>query len=228
MSWWVVFQLYNWIAIRTETPDYFRLTDQAFFAQSMSYQQMSLTHPDTLLLDAALFQATNEARRQAGLPVLLYDFSLYRSASLHAESMIDKQFYGHENFYSLADRTAFNRIQKQTRRFNWTAENIGQYQTIDTPEWFGVRRNKRTGQYEYLNSQTKELYQPYTYAAFARYAVQQWLHSPHHRANLLNPMFTHVGCAARLSLNPFLEQHAPYSRLVQNFAGNATPIQASK
>jgi len=228
MYWWTVFQLINWVTALTQTPDYFRLTDQAFFAQSMSHQRMPLACPDTLLLDATLFQATNEARRQAGLPVFVYDFSLYRSASLHAESMIEKQFYGHENFYSLADRTALNRIQQQTRRFNWTAENIGQYQTVDTPEWFSVRRNSRTGQYEYLDSQTKQLYQPYTYAAFARYAVQQWLHSPHHRANLLNPMFTHVGCAVRLSPHPFLERHAPFGRLVQNFGGKVMSVQASK
>jgi uncharacterized protein YkwD len=227
MNWWIIFQLYHWITAANTIPAYYQLTDEAFFAQPASCQLISLANPDTLLLDAALFHATNEARHHAGLPPLQYDLALYLAASSHAESMIKRKYYSHENLYSLADLTAAKRIRQRTDRFNWTAENIGQYQTIDTPEWFGVRRNARTGRYEYLDSETKQLYQPYSYADFARYAVRQWLASPHHRANLLNTAYSHVGCAGRLSPNPYVELHAPFGRLVQNFGANHGSAQAS-
>jgi uncharacterized protein YkwD len=38
----------------------------------------------------------------------------------------------------------------------------------------------------------------YSYAALAATIVDGWMHSPGHRANILNPQLTHIGCAARL------------------------------
>ncbi|QMW00661.1 CAP domain-containing protein [Spirosoma foliorum] len=221
MNWWMVFQVCQWVANITATPDEYRLSDQAFFAQSISQQPIALDKPDTLLLDIALFQATNEARRQAGLSPLLYDRALYQAARNHAQSMIDHNYYGHEDFYNLSELTVQKRIGKQTNQFERFAENIGQYQTIDTPDWFCARLNKRTHQYEYMDSQTSQIFQPYTYASYARYAVKQWINSPHHRANLLNPLFTHVGCAGRLSTSPFKERKPPFGRVVQNFGAKS-------
>jgi uncharacterized protein YkwD len=39
----------------------------------------------------------------------------------------------------------------------------------------------------------------YTYAAYAAYLLEGWMNSPDHRANILNPVFTHLGCSARLA-----------------------------
>ncbi|QDK81808.1 CAP domain-containing protein [Spirosoma sp. KCTC 42546] len=226
MNWWMVFHVCQWVFTINNLPEGYLLSDQTFFAQSISQQTIDLEKPDTLLLDIALFQATNEARRQAGLTLLQYDLALYQAAQKHAQSMIAYNYYGHENFHSLSELTPMKRIDNQTKQFWRIAENIGQYQTIDTPEWFCVRLNKRTHQYEYLDSQTRQIFQPHTYAGYARYAVTQWLNSPHHRANLLNPLFTHVGCAGRLSTNPFRERKAPFGRLVQNFGTKRLFAQA--
>ncbi|SOD96661.1 CAP domain-containing protein [Spirosoma fluviale] len=229
MNWWFIFQLSQWLTQMPgpPPPDY-QLVDDVFFAQSRTQQLLPLESPDTLLLDLALFQATNEARRAAGLPILTYDPALYQAAQGHASSMIQYDYVSHDNLYNLSEVTLLNRVQKQTDRFNRMAENIGQYQTIDTPDSFGVRFNRSTRQYEYLNVQSKQLYRPHTYASYARYAVVQWLNSPHHRANLLNPLFTHVGCAARLSANPFRERRPPYGRLVQNFGTPRWSTQLSR
>jgi uncharacterized protein YkwD len=228
MNWWLIFQVCQWAAAVTSPPDGYLLSDDVFFTQARPSQTLSLDKPDTLLLDMALFQATNEARRQAGLSPLQYDGSLYQAARKHAESMIEYNYCSHENLYSLSEMTLLKRVQKQTNRFGRMAENIGQYQTIDTPEWYGVRLNSRTHRYEYLESESKKLCGPYTYASYARYAVIQWLNSPHHRANLLNPLYTHVGCAARLSPNPFKDRRAPFGRLVQNFGAQRGSTQASQ
>lgn len=228
MNWWIVFQVGQWLAILTTPPEPYLLSDEAFFAQPISHQTMALDKPDTLLLDVTLFQATNEARRLAGLTILQYDQALYQAARNHAVSMIHYDYISHQDLYQLTDLTLLKRVQKQTNRFGRIAENIGQYQTIDTAEWYGVRFNARHHQYEYVNSETKHLYQPYTYAMYARYAVQEWLNSTHHRANLLNPLFTHVACAGRLSPNPYQQRQAPFGRLVQNFGLQSPLTQASR
>lgn len=216
MNWWIVFQVGQWLATLTTIQPYL-LSDEAFFAQPVCHQTMVLNRPDTLLLDVALFQATNEVRRAAGLTILQYDQALYQAARNHAVSMIQYDYISHEDLYQLSELTLLKRVQKQTNRFGQIAENIGQYQTIDTANWYSVRFNARSHQYEYVDSDSKHLYQPYSYATYARYAVQQWLNSPHHRANLLNPLFTHVACAGRLSANPYQQRRAPFGRLVQNF-----------
>jgi uncharacterized protein YkwD len=198
---------------------YYGMSDEDFFSLPKVRQIIPLSKPDTLLLDAAIFQATNEARRQYGMPVFTYDFSLYLSSANHARSMIVNHFYNHKNPYSSFERTADKRIELITKRFHRTAENIGQYQTVITKQWFAVHWDAKAGHYEYLDIEENKVCEPYTYAAYARYSVRQWMESASHRENLLNSQFTYLGCAVRLSPNPYLERQAPYGRLVQNFGG---------
>ncbi len=228
MNWWILFQISQWLTSLPGPPQDYLLSADAFFADARSQQTLVLEKPDTLLLDVALFQATNEARRTAGVPVLRYDPALSQAAQRHAESMIRYNYTSHEDLYDLSEITLLKRVQKQTNRFSRIAENVGQYQTIDTPEWFGVRFNGHTQRYEYLDAQSKQLYRPYTYASYARYTIVQLLNSEHHRANLLNPLFTHVGCAARLSSRPFQERRPPFGRIVQNFGVPSGANQASR
>jgi uncharacterized protein YkwD len=42
---------------------------------------------------------------------------------------------------------------------------------------------------------------PHTYASFAARVVDDWMNSPPHRANLVNPELTSLGCAARTCLS---------------------------
>ncbi|AKD53888.1 CAP domain-containing protein [Spirosoma radiotolerans] len=228
MNWWIVLQVGRWVTSITGLSEAYLLSDEAFFAQPISQQVMVLEKPDSALLDVALFQATNEARRVAGLSILQFDWALYQAARSHAESMIQHDYTSHENLYQLSDLTLLNRVKKQTNRFGRLAENIGRYQTIDTPEWFSARFNARRQQYEYLSSESKQLYGPYTYASYARYAVVQWLNSPHHRDNLLNPLYTHVGCATRLSTHPFKQRRPPFGQVVQNFGTPFTTTQVGR
>ncbi|MBO0952851.1 CAP domain-containing protein [Fibrella forsythiae] len=206
-------------------PAGYLVADSTFFNQSIGQQTIDLSKPDALLLEVALFQATNEARRKAGLPLFQYDRALSQAARSHAQSMIQYDFYGHENPVYLWDRTLLSRVRRQTTRFGRMAENIGEYQTINTPKWFSVRFSSRHQRYEYFSEETSEVYSPYGYASYARYAVEQWLKSPHHRANLLNPLYTHLGCAASLSAHPFQSRRiVPFGRLVQNFGALKEPI----
>jgi uncharacterized protein YkwD len=228
MNWWLLFQLGQWLAQLDSPPEQYLLSDQAFFAQPAVHQLMPLEGPDTLLLDIALFQATNEARRQADLAPLQYDRSLLQAAQRHAESMIEHGFVSHDDVFQLSQMTLSRRVTQYTRRFGLLAENIGQYQTIETAKQYGVRFNASSQRYEYIDLASHQLYLPYSYGQYARYAVEQWLHSAHHRANLLSPMFTHVGCAGRLSAYPYRQREAPYGRVIQNFGMLSSPTQISQ
>ncbi|MCK8494862.1 CAP domain-containing protein [Spirosoma sp. RP8] len=228
MNWWVLFQFLQWVSSTKNTPDLYLLNDEVFFAQSSCHQPINLDQPDTLLLDAALFQATNEARRAAKMPILLYNQSLDKAARHHAQSMIRFDFYSHQNYHQLIAINPVKRIENQTKSISRLAENIGQYSTINTTDWYGVRFNRRSKRYQYLDLESQTLCQPYTYAQYARYAVQQWLNSPHHRANLLNPSFTHLGTAGRLSIDPYQQRQAPFGRLVQNFGSFNLLAQESR
>lgn len=200
--------------------DPYALDAGTFFASPKLHQHIELTQPDTALLDAALFHATNEARQCEGLPLFHHDPSLHRAAASHAEAMIERNFYGHDNPYSPTERTAEKRIHLRTRAFKYSAENIAEYQIIDTPDLYGSRRNWRVGKYEYLDLKTIQPCAPYTYATYARHVVDGWMNSPSHRVNLLSTLYTHLGCAARISQRPFQERRAPFARLVQDFGGD--------
>lgn len=198
---------------------YYAMEESNFFSLPQSSQLIPLDHPDTLFLDAAIFHASNEARRKNGLPAFQHDFALYLASSQHATAMTFRHFFNHTNPYSPYERTAQRRVELYTRRFKRIAENIGKYQTIVSGEWMIARQNPKSKEYEFLNERDYELCIPYTYEAYARFVVAQWMASPPHRVNLLNPVYTSLGCAARLSPEPFKHRRAPYASLVQNFGG---------
>lgn len=207
---------------------YYELDSRAFFALPATQERINVYHPDYALLDAALFHATNEARRSQGRQPFHFHPALHRAARQHAENMIRLDFYGHINSLNPMEGTADKRVWQQSRAFRITAENIAQNQVIETPDFFYVRRQAGGNQYEYLEMKTMQRCQPYTYADYARYAVQAWMDSYPHRINLLNPAYTHVACAAALSRNPYSEKRAPFGRLVQNFGGLEEPATATR
>lgn len=198
---------------------YYAMEDKLFFALPKSHQVIPLTNPDTLFLDAAIFHATNQIRREYGLQPFRHDFALYLASSRHATSMVSHSYFNHTNPFSPYERTAVRRVELYTKRFKRIGENIGRYQTLMSDEWMVARRNAKSGQWEFLNESNLELCTPYTYEGYARFAVSQWMASPPHRATLMNPMYTYLGCAARLSPEPYRQRKAPYASLVQNFGG---------
>ncbi|RZK40890.1 MAG: CAP domain-containing protein [Hymenobacter sp.] len=139
MNWWILFQLGQRLVQLNSPPEQYLLDDQAFFSQPAVRQLMPLERPDTLLLDVALFQATNEARLLADLAPLQYDRFLLQAARNHAQSMIKHDFVSHDDVFQLSQMTLSRRVTQYTRRFGLLAENIGQYQTVETAKQYGVR-----------------------------------------------------------------------------------------
>ncbi len=209
------------LTARDNAPLYYRMARQEFFKLPDLNRPMNLAQPDHELLDAALFHATNEVRSTYGLPPFTYAPVLFGAASFHAQSMIDRNFYDHQNKTSPTYATPDRRIRTFGGKYQVTAENIAQFQTLDLPRQYCPRR-QADGTYGYFDCRTGRAYQPFTYAAFARQAVQKWMASPGHRANILNRDLTYLACAARLSRSPGRSKTAPFARPVQNFGGYLT------
>lgn len=205
---------------KKDTENYFLMSDQDFFAQPATAQSISLFKPDTLLLDAAIFQATNKVRREHNLPLFQHDLCLYDAARRHAASMVLNRYYGHNNPFSAFERTVDKRVDLCTKRFRRVAENIGRYQTLISGDLMHVRWDKRSSQYEFLDPDDNSTAQSFTYAAYAKHVVSQWMSSPTHKSNILSDSYVEIGCAARLCQQPYNIRRAPYASLVQNF-GNA-------
>lgn len=199
-----------------EEPDYYEISSDDFLLLLELKRPVDALKPNYLLLDAAIFHATNKARKQFGLKPLQYASGLHQTAESYAKDMIQMDFYGHVHPYSPALATLAKRIKINTWAFMKTAENIGQYQVIDTESEYCCRR-KRDGNFEYFNCENKKLFYPFSYAGFAQYAVEEWLNSPSHRHHVLDSTYTHMGCAARISKNSYQTCKAPFGRFVQNF-----------
>ncbi|MCF0069293.1 CAP domain-containing protein [Dyadobacter sp. CY261] len=210
---------YSQLCLDLHKKQYYSLEESRFFALPKSEQLIPLNNPDTLFLDAAVFHASNEVRRKYGLPAFRYDPGLYLASSGHATSMVYRTFFNHTNPYSPYERTAQRRVELYTKRFIRIGENIGKYQTLVSGDYMVARWKRQENEFEFLNESDRRPCVPFTYAAYARFVVEQWMASPPHRSNLMNPAYVYLGCAARLSPEPFKHKKVPYASLVQNFGG---------
>ncbi len=204
------------VSFQTGSVNYYALSSDDFLKLPEANQVINAKHPNYALLDAAIFHNTNIARRTHGLPPLQHAAGLQQAAQQFASDMIQMGFYNHVHLYSPSFAKLTQRVETFTREYSRMAENIGQYQLIDSPPEYCCRR-KRDGSFEYFNCDNKHLLNVFNYLDFAQYAVDEWMNSPSHRHNVLDSTYTHLGCAARLSKNPYQECRAPFGRFVQNF-----------
>lgn len=209
--------LYTLIAF--QLPDYYSLNPKAFFMLPEVNQRIDAQNINEKLLDAAIFQATNQYRIQHTLPLFLYKNTLHGSARGHSEDMIRLDFYDHTNRRNPAKTTPDKRMAAQDATLMGMAENIAQFDLLDNPSHTYCFDNKPNAQgyYEFFDCKTRRKFDTHTYASFAKMVVEGWMNSPPHRANIVNARLTHLGCAAKLSKNPMVDKIAPFFRLTQNF-----------
>lgn len=201
--------------------EYYELSSSEFFKQSAVNQAIDAKNPNNSLLDAAIFQATNEQRLKYNLRIFVHYLPLYKATIIHSEEMIERDFYNHNNPYSHEIKTMQNRIENQTHEFRAMAENIAQHDIIETGKStrFCFQPPKNNGEYLFVDCQSKKPLSMMTYSVLARAIVNGWMNSPHHRENILNPTYTSMACAARLSKDPFRLAVSPYARITQDFGG---------
>jgi len=146
-------------------------------ASKPASQLISLDEFDHMRLARAIFGETNRVRAEHGVSPLAPSPALDGAADEQASYMALMLSMEHGNpipgEHSVADRVAHAGLDALR-----VGENL-----IMVP----AQRPAGSAQPDY------------TYAAFASLLVDKWMDSPAHRATLLDPGYTHLGCAARLA-----------------------------
>jgi uncharacterized protein YkwD len=118
---------------------------------------------DWSAVEKRVFELTNEARKHARVNPLLPEDGLHECAVVQSADMIERKFFDHIN---PSGEDPSDRLARIHRRLVGTAgENIWEA----TGDSFPNRPD------------------------LADLIVDGWMHSPHHRENILRPDFTHLG-----------------------------------
>lgn len=175
--------------------DYPKYTPETFAAYPPAAETIDFLKVDYPLLNAAIFYETNRVRALNGLPPLNHCPALEVAAEMHAHDMVIGDFFSHDNPDDPDRRTPALRLAQVGITSGRRTENIA-----DT---FGIRYQSgglvvppRTGQPYFLDYTTRRPIPPHTYLSFAAAVVDEWLHSPGHRENILDGRVKYLGCGA--------------------------------
>ncbi|MFA5112461.1 MAG: CAP domain-containing protein [Desulfobaccales bacterium] len=110
-----------------------------------------------------VFEMTNRARRAKGLPPLVKDEELTQVARAYSDDMLVRRFFDH----TTPDGISFD--ERISGRYSHRVITLGE------------------------NIWTALGYNPANIHRVAQEIVDDWMSSPGHRANILDPDFTHLG-----------------------------------
>jgi uncharacterized protein YkwD len=140
--------------------------DHLNFRQNKSFNEpFSISNPDYLLLDAALFFMTNEERSKVGIPPMRYHKFLEVAAYNHSLKMATTGFYSHFNSIDASRNRPGDRGKIAGITNPYIAENIAQV---------------------YLKKES-------TYMQIATSFISQWMNSPGHKENILSKKGRQMG-----------------------------------
>jgi uncharacterized protein YkwD len=138
---------------------------------------ISIASFDSAMLGRAIFEATNRERAAQGVPPLAPDPAL-DAAAYEQDSWMALELEAMHGNPIPGEHTVTERVERAGLVGSRVGENA-----IMMP----ARRPAGSAQPDY------------TYAELAAFLMDKWMLSPGHRANIIDPMFTRLGCAARIA-----------------------------
>lgn len=211
---------------------YNKYNHSTFQAYNSANQAIDFKNIDYELLCASIFYATNKERVNAtttspasgGNPLSLkpFEYSQYLkyAAQMHAYDMVTNNFFAHENPCDPAKKTPFDRMALCYVTGGMRAENIA--------DVFGIAYQAGNsfippskGSNVFVDASTKQVIPPHTYNSFAQALLSDWMHSPGHRANILQQNLLYLGCGAAFYNDPECYGIQKF-KCVQNF-GSIVP-----
>lgn len=145
---------------------YLSYSSESFYHYQPALERIDPNNIDHPLLQAALFYETNRIRAKKGLSELVFHAGCAQAAQMHAEDMVAKNFFDHLNPHDPSKRTPRERVERFGVRWSSIAENICYGDVIGS----------------YLDA--------------ARSYIDWWMHSPRHKANIIDSRMTHLGTGA--------------------------------
>jgi uncharacterized protein YkwD len=134
---------------------------------------------DHALLSRAIFQETNLARTANGAPPLRPLAALDNAADMQATYLALTLTVGHLSMFPNEHNVA-QRVAQAGLKAASVGENAIMMPAERPIEGDGPPR-------------------PYTYREYAAFLVEGWLNSPRHRETMMDPRYTYLGCATRIS-----------------------------
>ena len=163
------------------------------------------------VLSSAICAQTNAVRQAHDLLPLIHSTALSRAAQLHADQMVEHDFFSHTAPPSAPWRTGQDRLVAAGVPLpRAPAENIATWYAMRYEPGDGYRVID-PGRFQY-RSQGFTL-QPHTPESFAAALVAYWMDSPGHRANILSTAPSTLGCAATM----YMQHRFPMYKAVQVF-----------
>ena len=152
--------------------------DPVAAAPGPAADKLAISHLDEV--EETILALTNDIRRRNGLGLLQRDVGLRDVARGHSDDMIQRHFFEHTN--PDGHDSAWRISTAHRRLIGGTGENIWRYATT----------------LEYDDG--KQFATPITLSArqISEKAMDGWMNSPGHRANILRPQFTHLGVGMSL------------------------------
>ena len=191
--------------------DWQGLAREEFLARPEVQARVNFASFDPGFMSAAIFHETNRVRRELGLAPFAHLAKLDSAGDLKASIGVVQRELVHENPLPLT-ATPADRVKAVGIAYRHVAENIARLSLFDLPPGttqVGVR--DRNGHSEYYHLDTKQAIELRTYAGFAESVVRSWMNSPGHRANIVNPELTALGCAARTCRSALNQQEQIYA-----------------
>ncbi|HTL69134.1 MAG TPA: CAP domain-containing protein [Lacunisphaera sp.] len=172
------------------------LSDRAFSRIKGLRAPLTLPTYDAALMAAAIFHETNRVRREAGLPAFRPMRKLDEAADLQAGIGAVLPGVDHHNpLPGLGD--VADRVHSVGLEYAMVAENIALTPTLDATGLGEELRFEGNGAgRRFFDAKSGRPLVPLDYGAFAAVVVRQWMNSPEHRANILNPQLHYLGCSA--------------------------------
>ncbi len=146
--------------------NYYQVDYKSFYQLTEVNQLIDWNNLNIQLLEAAVFQCTNEQRVKYSKPVFKYAEDLNNAATYHSGAMVKYNFFSHTNQFEKKMKAFYQRMKFFGASFNGCAENIA-YSEYDAG---------------------------YTYLEVALSLVELWMNSEGHRVNILNTSYKELGC----------------------------------
>ncbi len=154
-------------------------------------RRIDMKNIDYSLLHAAIFYETNRQRQMNGRKVFLHSPALEKAAEGHSADMVRLNFFSHGSPVP-GKETMGKRLALVGITNAYSAENIATTFGIEYEGGRGVYSPVQNGGY-FSYSYRGEPIKNHTYLGVARAVVTQWMHSPGHRANILNANYVYLG-----------------------------------
>ena len=198
----------------TNTPKYENIESSNYIDKKIYPGQLN-----TYLLGNAIIKYTNLQREKYGLKPLSVLYTLQQAANKHSKEMASMHYFSHQSPIKKNQNLTDRLKNEGFRLVNVTVgENIGVdyfLQIANIPFYTTTIRGRTI----YTNADTGNPIDYQTYKDFALRMVQNWMKSPSHRKNILNPQYERIGCG----IAPGIYQGMKAIYVTQNFSGSLRP-----